>query len=253
MEQVTLYHGDCLAMLKQVPDGCIDLLLTDPPYSSGGLFSGDRKRSTSAKYADDDYNGAARFADFSGDNMDQRSFTFFMREVFMACREKMAPGAIAEVFCDWRQLPSMSDALQTAGFIWRGIVVWDKGTARPVPGRFRNDCEYILWATNGQRSAVYVPGVKVWPGCYRVSSIATQKKHHQTEKPVPLLEQLMQIAPEGGLVCDPFMGSGSTGVACVHTGRRFIGIEMAETYYNTAKQRITGASQEPGAEQITIF
>src|SRR5699024_4710897 len=69
-----LLQGDCLELLKDIPDGSVDMVLTDPPYSSGGLFAGDRKASTRTKYCDGDYNCAARFQNFSGDNMDQRSF-----------------------------------------------------------------------------------------------------------------------------------------------------------------------------------
>lgn len=87
-----LYHGDCLEELKQVEDGSVDMVLTDPPYSSGGLFAGDRRQSTRDKYTDRDFQGAARLPDFSGDNMDQRSFTEFSRMVFAKCRRKLKPG-----------------------------------------------------------------------------------------------------------------------------------------------------------------
>lgn len=76
---IQLYQGDCLELMKDIPDGSVDMVLTDPPYSSGGLFAGDRKTRTRTKYTDSDYDGAARFQNFSGDNMDQRSFTEFMR------------------------------------------------------------------------------------------------------------------------------------------------------------------------------
>jgi len=73
-ERVALYCGDCLCEMEAIQDGVADMVLTDPPYSSGGLFAGDRKASTQKKYTDSDAQGAARFQNFSGDNMDQRSF-----------------------------------------------------------------------------------------------------------------------------------------------------------------------------------
>ncbi len=85
---IELLQGDCLELLEIVNDGMVDMVLTDPPYSSGGLFAGDRKKKTSDKYADRGYKGASRFPDFSGDNMDQRSFTEFMRMVLAKCRKK---------------------------------------------------------------------------------------------------------------------------------------------------------------------
>ena len=79
--EIRLYKGDCLDFIPALEDGTIDLILTDPPYSSGGLFAGDRKQSTGVKYADNKFHGAYDLDDFSGDNMDQRSFTAFMREL----------------------------------------------------------------------------------------------------------------------------------------------------------------------------
>lgn len=236
-----LFQGDCLEVLRTLEPESVDMVLCDPPYSSGGLFAGDRKQSTRTKYTDDDYNGAARFQNFSGDNMDQRSFTEFLRMTLSAARRVTKPEGVAAVFTDWRQLPSVTDALQAAGWVWRGIVVWDKGNSRPNPGRFRNDCEYVAWGTNGPKKTEFKKGCFIGSGCYRVPSVPTKEKNHQTEKPVALLEQLLQICPEGGAALDMFMGSGSTGVACVNTGRDFIGIELDPGYFKTAETRIAEA------------
>lgn len=241
-----LMQGDCLDRMTDIPDGSVDMVLTDPPYSSGGTFAGDRQTRTKDKYCDSKYNGAARFQSFSGDNMDQRSFTEFMRMVMARAREKAKPDAVAAVFIDWRNLPAMTDAIQAAGWIWRGIVVWNKGTARTQPGRFRADCEYIAWASNGKLPVDWTPGFKALPGCYSVSSVPSRQKHHQTEKPVELLEKLLEICPEGGTVLDPFAGSGSTAVACVNTGRDFVGIELDQGYFETAQQRVKEAQEGCG-------
>jgi|GEM_PF-6076234 len=91
-ESMQLYQGDCLEIMREIPDDSIDMVLTDPPYSSGGLFAGDRKASGRVKYCDKDHNGIARFQDFSGDNMDQRSFTEFMRTVLFYARQKTKAG-----------------------------------------------------------------------------------------------------------------------------------------------------------------
>lgn len=238
---IKLLQGDCLELMQDIPCGSIDLILTDPPYCSGGVHLKDRQKCTSEKYTDTGYNGASRFPDFSGDNMDQRSFTEFMRKILLRCRERTKPGGICMVFIDWRQLPAMTDALQMAGWIYRGIVVWDKGTSRPTPNRFRNDCEYIVWGTNGKREAKFESGTFIAPGCYHIKGMNTREKHHQTEKPVELLEKLVAIAPENGTVLDCFMGSGSTGVACMNTERNFVGMELSEWYFETARTRIEEA------------
>lgn len=238
MTETTLLCGDCLEMMEHIPDGGVDMVLTDPPYSSGGLYAGERQANTRTKYCDRKYNGAYRFRDFSGDNMDQRSFTEFMRMVLSKARQKCRPGAIAAVFVDWRNLPALTDALQAAGWIWRGIVVWDKGTSRNQPGRFRNDCEYIAWGSNGRLPVDWTPEFKALPGCYHIPGVNTKQKHHQTEKPVELLEKLLAICPAGGMILDPFMGSGSTGAACANTGRSFTGIELDPGYFETAQRRV---------------
>ncbi len=243
---VELRQGDCLEIMDGLEDGMADMVLTDPPYSSGGLFAGDRKRKTSSKYTDNGYNGASRLPDFSGDNMDQRSFTEFMRMALSKCRRKTKPEGACMAFVDWRNLPSMVDALQMAGWIYRGIVVWDKGASRPTPGRFRNDCEYVVWGTNGQRRAEYKKGVFVGKGCFHIPSVPPKGKRHQTEKPVGLMKGLMGICPENGTVLDCFMGSGSTGVACVETGRGFMGIELSKEYFDIAQSRIGEAMDALG-------
>lgn len=249
---IQLYQGDCLELMQNIPDNSVDMILTDPPYSSGGLFAGDRKASTKTKYTDKDYNGASRFQNFSGDNMDQRSFTEFMRTVLAKYRQKAKPESVCAVFVDWRNLPALTDALQMAGWILRGIVVWNKGCARNIPGRFRNDCEYVVWGTNGSKSVNWNPGFSALPGFYCVPIVPTTQKNHQTEKPVELLERLLAICEDGGTVLDPFMGSGSTGVACVNTGRSFVGIELDKGYFETAQKRIAEAQEAIENERAQI-
>lgn len=236
-----LKKGNCLDLIPMLKDDSIDLVLMDPPYSSGGLHAGARKASTRAKYTSLGFNGASRFPSFSGDQMDQRAFTGFMREVFTLLAEKIRPNGVIACFTDWRQLPSMTDVLQISGFVWRGIVVWDKKSSRNIPGRYRNDCEYIVWGTKGDRPVDWNGASGSLPGCYRVSSVPSAKKNHQTEKPVELLEGLLGICPDGGTVLDCFMGSGSTGVACVNKGLDFIGIEMSDYYFAIAENRIKEA------------
>lgn len=243
---IRLLHGDCLTMLKEVAPASVDLVLCDPPYSSGGTHAGDRKASTTAKYTDLGYDGAAKLPAFSGDNMDQRSFTAFMRWVCSELRQKTREGGILEIFVDWRNLPAMTDAVQMAGWVWRGVLVWDKGTSRNQPGRFRNDCEFVVWCSNGDLPIDWkaAKGSKAMPGVYHVPGVPPKQRVHQTEKPVELLRALIQICPRGGTVIDCFMGSGSTGVACVQEGRSFIGIELGDQYFETASKRIQEAQDE---------
>lgn len=162
--------------------------------------------------------------------------------VFAKARLKSKPGAIVASFIDWRNLPALTDSIQAAGWVWRGVAIWDKKSSRPQKGRFRNQCEYVVWGSNGPLPLER--GIGVLPGLYSHSNVPTQRRSHQTEKPVQLMEEILEIAPQGATVLDPFMGSGSTGVACINTGRDFIGIELDAGYFETAKGRIDKAIEE---------
>lgn len=228
-----LHKGEALDVLRTLESNSVDTILTDPPYNSGGNGLGAKQRPTSTKYQGSDARG--KFPDFCGDNRDQRSFTLWASLWLAECYRIARPGASLMMFTDWRQLPAMTDALQAGGWSWKAIVVWDKPTARPCMGGFKNQCEYVLVGVKGFHGKVHNQSL---PGLYRVSIVSGSKRRHSTEKPVPLLTGLLKIAPEGGTVLDPFMGSGSTGQACLETGREFIGVEMSDEYYDIAKERM---------------
>lgn len=143
--RAVLYQGDCINTMEQIPDGSVDGLIIDPPYSSGGTFSTQRKVESGKKYLDTGGGKQAGFPNFSGDNMDMRSFTMFMRAVLFEGRQKTKENGVCCVFIDFRNLPAVADAMQMAGWTWRGIAVWDKLNSRPQKGRFKNQCEYIVW------------------------------------------------------------------------------------------------------------
>ena len=227
---------DCLEGLREIPDGSVDLVLTDPPYSSGGAFASDRRSRTGVKYGDTAYQGAATLPDVSGDNMDQLGFMEFTRQVFARCREKTKPEGVVAAFIDWRNLPALCQSLQAAGWVWRGIAVWNKPNGRPQKGRFRNEFEFIVWGSNGAMPVER--GVGCLPGYYRYANVASKDRTHQTEKPLQLIEDLLEIVPKGATVLDPFMGSGTTAVACLRTGRNYIGFELDERYHATALGRV---------------
>lgn len=239
-----LWSDDCLKVVPTIAAASVDALITDPPYSSGGLFRGDRAVATGKKYMQHG-TGKAR-PDFGGDSRDQRSWFRWCVLWLSECRRIVRPGGYALIFTDWRQLPTASDALQAAGFLWRGLVVWDKteGARAPHTGYFRHQCEYVLWGTNG--ACAGAPGRGPWPGCLRVP-VRQRDKFHQAGKPVELMSRLVECAPPGGSVLDPFMGSGSTGIAALQSGRSFIGIEQDPSYYAIAEQRLTGGHRRAAA------
>ena len=229
---VRLYLGDCLRVLPGLESGSFDAVVTDPPYSSGGMMRGDRAgQKTSGKYV---LHGTARKApEFSGDNRDQRGMLAWSQLWLAECRRLVRPGGALLCFSDWRQLPLMTDAIQCGGWVWRGIVPWDKteGT-RPQRGWFRAQCEYVLTASNGSMGMECLREVgDCLPGCYRQNVMAGQKRHI-TGKPVALLEQLLRVVKPGGRVLDPFAGSGTTLLAARALGLEAVGVE--ETPENAA-------------------
>ena len=176
------------------------------------------------------------------DNMDQRAFTEFCRQIFAKCREKTKPEGVIVSFIDWRNLPALTDAIQAAGWTWRGIAIWNKPNGRPQKGRYRAEFEFIVWGSNGPMP--FDRGVGCLPGLYRYSNVQAKDRVHQTEKPLQLIEDLLEIVPPGTTVLDPFMGSGTTAVACIKTGRNFIGFELGKEYHAIAQQRIADALAE---------
>ena len=235
---VSVRHGDALALLRKMPTGSVDALITDPPYSSGGMVRGDRTQSTTLKYVQSDSSNQ-QLEDFTGDNRDQRAYAYWCALWLGECARIVKPGGVALLFTDWRQLPSTTDALQAGGWIWRGVVPWYKPAARPQAGRFSAQCEYVVWGSAGSMGIDY--SLTCFPGFYQAS--APRDREHITQKPLEVMRQLVRICPKGGTVLDPFLGSGTTGVAAVLEGRAIVGFELSEHYAKVAETRIRTAVQ----------
>jgi site-specific DNA-methyltransferase (adenine-specific) len=239
-----LHRGDALAVLRGLPDASVDAVITDPPYSSGGLFRGDRAASTTTKYVQ---SGTKHpHPDFTGDNRDQRSFAFWSTLWLTECQRIARPGAFLLQFTDWRQLPTTTDVVQAGGWVWRGVAVWDKTEgSRPQLGRFRNQAEYVVWGTNGVHYTKAHP--VVLPGVYRIP-VRTADKFHLAGKPTELMRALCRITRPGGTILDPFMGSGTTGVAALAEGYDFVGIEREEAFSAIARARIAAGVEASARE-----
>jgi site-specific DNA-methyltransferase (adenine-specific) len=230
-----LHQVDALQLAMNLPDESLDMLLTDPPYASGGLHLGQRTKSTSKKYI----NGSTKtqYADFDGDNMDQRSWSFSCLTWLTQAHRALKPGGIVVCFIDWRQLPTLTDVVQAAGFTWQGLAVWDKtaGRYRPRRGGFAQQAEFIVWATKGglPQREVYLPGV--------FQSRLELPKQHATQKPIELARQILRLVPEGGAVADFFTGSGTFLQAAKEAGLDWIGSETNKTIHAQASKRLAHA------------
>lgn len=246
-----IVHGEALQWLRSLPDACADAVITDPPYSSGGMFRGDRARAPSSKY--EQGGQSLTRPDFFGDTMDQRVWVGWCEEWLRECRRALMDGGRLLAFIDWRQLPALTDAVQRSGMIWRGVITWDKGLGSRAPhtGYHRHQCEYAVFATSGKCPPA--DGRGPFPGCYRYPVLQSDK-HHMAGKPTPLLRDFVKTVPPGGLILDPFAGSGTTVVAAALEGRRAWGCELSREYCSVAQQRIAEVVDMRGAaEQAGLF
>ena len=244
--KITLHHGDSLPIMAMMPNASFDAIVTDPPYASGGLKAAERKQVTSRKYQS---TGAQTiFEDFYGDGLDQRAYMRWSTMWLNEARRLLKDGGNLLCFIDWRQLPTLTDAVQCADFMWRGVAVWDKLNSRPNKNGIAQEAEFVIWATKGsipdRYNPVYLRGV------WRHPIVSTINKDHATQKPVALMRDLLKLVPQGGAVLDPFMGSGSTLVAAQELGLTATGIEKSEHYYNVAQHRVATGRKYEGKKAI---
>jgi site-specific DNA-methyltransferase (adenine-specific) len=226
-----LYLGDCLQVLSSI--SMVDAVITDPPFSSGARTDAGksiRGSMTRGKKWKDDW--------FSHDNMATHGFLTLMRLVGLEVMVKCKTGARAHWFIDWRMYPNLYGALESCGWVVKNLVVWDKKHFG-MGSNYRNQHELIIYAEKGDSQfPTHATG--------NVIQFAREgNEHHPTEKPVGLIRKLLTASTLAGeVVLDPFMGSGTTGVACVKEGRRFVGIEIDERHFEEAYCRIEDAYRQ---------
>ena len=237
-----LHQVDAVEFVRTLPHASIDLLLTDPPYCSGGLHRAARVQATSTKYINS--TTQTEYEDFDFDNMDQRSWLFWCQSWLSGAFQALKPGGMVVCFIDWRQLPALTDVIQAAGFTLRGIAVWDKttGRARPRRGGFKQQAEFIVWASKGKmlEREVYLPGV--------FQCKLDFPKRHMTEKPLDLARDVVRLVPEGGTVLDLFAGSATFLVAAKEAGLNWTGCEMNPRIFADATARLAEVAPAPSAE-----
>jgi site-specific DNA-methyltransferase (adenine-specific)/modification methylase len=229
MERCSLYNADAFTKLKEIPDSSIDLILTDPPYNLGAYSTGNMKFSWRKEINND-------LAEWDKGEFDPS----LLKDDFMRV---LKPTGNIFVFCSYNLIGKWHEIFDPL-FDTFQFFVWHK--TNPVPkirkAGFLNSCELIicLWNKghtwnftkqnemhNFYESAICMPPERL------------KNPSHPTQKPVKLLTHLIKIATnENDTVLDPFMGTGSTGVAALQNNRNFIGIELNEEYYKAAESRL---------------
>ena len=223
---VKLYNDDCLNVLKEIGDNSIDLIVSDPPYkttsrgnsgNSGGMLQKD--------------------INMKGKVFNHNDITIkdYASEIYRILKD----GSHCYIMTNNKNLQDMLNTLTGVGFSFIKCLIWDKGNK--IMGQFyMSQFEYIIFLRKGR-------GVKINNcGTSDLLSIPNKKTKgengkniHDTEKPVELMKILIENSSQvGGTVLDPFMGSGSTGVACKELNRNFIGVELDKQYFDIAENRI---------------
>ena len=216
-------------VMRLVDGKTVDLVLTDPPYSSGGLRFSDKRKPPSVKYQ---MTGTRKsYPEYTHDNMDGHSWGMFNHIWHTVIIPHMNNGAYLLQFTDYRQLPITIDTLQTSGLTYRGIIVWDKRGGRPQKGLFRQQCEFIAYGTKGKYAGSFI-----LPGMYSIHNNPAEKMH-VVGKPVELMLELIKCVSENAIVLDCFGGSGTTLIACEMTGRKCFMMEISPEYCDIIRRR----------------
>ena len=226
---------DCLEGLREIPDKSVDLIVTDPPYflSMGHAGSGTNAR------ASEQLNSNRAFNDLA-------ICTPFYKQMFAEYRRVLKEDGSFYFFTDWRGYAYYFPLLN-AELPVRNLLVWDKKSG---PGSFYSFAhELIVFGTYKGKTKSGV-STNVW----RMAAFNTGAKKtngdkvHPTQKPWELIAKAIEDSTEpGAVVLDTFMGSGTTAVACMRTGRNFIGFELDERYHALAMERI--AAETPAVPE----
>lgn len=222
---IDLKLGDCLELMKEIPEKSIDLILTDSPYGFG-YQSNMKKNKDLPMYYDRN--------------------TSWLNEWLYKANKVLKDNGHLYMFAPVQKIDEFKQKIENF-FIIKNILVWDKKGfgMGDLYGQYAPSYEFIIFAVkeqgrklNGKRERDLLSFAK------------TKCELHPTQKPVELLEYLIEKSTnKNDIVLDAFMGSGSTGVACVNTKRNFIGIELDNKYFEIAKKRIEEAQDKP----VTLF
>lgn len=228
---IQLYNGDCLELMKNIPDGSVDLVLTDPPYvietKGGGICGKD---------------GLVK--QFKENHLDEMKNGFDTQVLDEICR--VLKKINVYFFCSQKQIMPLLDYFVKEKKCNWNLLCWHKTNPVPACGnKYLTDTEYILFF---REKGVKVYGEFDTKFTYYVtpSNQKDKKKYgHPTIKPIEILQNLIvNSSLENESVLDCFMGSGSTGVASVNTNRNFIGIELDKGYFDIAEKRIKEAQNK---------
>lgn len=226
MPNIELFNNHCLDILKGISDNSIDLVVTDPPYKLNHTTGGRTNIGLENRWQGNIKAGNTVM------NFDLSiKFSEWLPEVYRVLKKD----SHCYIFCNDKNVQELLNVATECGFRESNILVWIKNNATPNRYYMKN-LEFIVFLYKGKAKPIRNMGSKC---AVEVRNINGKDKLHPTQKPVELLEVYIDNSTsEGDTVLDPFMGSGSTGVACKNLNRNFIGIELDEKYFKIAEERI---------------
>ena len=228
--------GDCEEMLSKIPDNSVDLILTDPPFNLGNFM---HKRGTNLKKMREN-----QFAYAGWDDLEYEEWILKMESFFKHSNRILKKRGTMICFMSLMKIESLIEISERNNFYYKTVGVWHK--TNPMPRNmnlhFVNSTEAWIYLINEANTGTFNNNSKLIHDFFESSVTPKSEKKfgkHPTQKPLSILNHFIKIlSNEGDVVCDPFMGSGSTGVSCEINNRKFVGIELNEDYFDIAKNRI---------------
>ena len=209
-----IIQGDCLEVMKSLPDKCIDLVLTDPTYSTPTITSFGRKKVFNL-----------------GDLSIQE---FYFRSIKDEFERILKPDGRVFIFCDDKYYPILFGVF----YEWehKNLVIWDKGRIG-MGNPFRKQHELIFYLNRETYEYKKSAGITHYPTILKYKQ--DSDKVHGAQKPLQLVKDLITgFSEEEQVIFDPFLGSGTTAIAAKQLGRNYIGIEISEKYCKIAEDRL---------------
>jgi DNA modification methylase len=225
----TLHVGDCLVEMTKLPDHSIDVVITDPPYEPE-THTSERRVARAG--------GRLEVEPIAFPPITEEERLESSRQMVRLARRWIL------VFCQIEGAMKWRAALEAAGAVYKRTCIWVKPDGKPQYSGDRPGTGYEGIV------ACHAPGRSTWNGggshgVYIVSRGNEPRTGHQTQKPLALMETLVRLfSDHGELILDPYAGSGSTGVAAIRLGRRFLGWEMNSSYAEIARRRLAGAREQ---------
>lgn len=246
--------GDCIdpiAGLASLADGSVDHVICDPPYDEH-THKAVRRNATGYVEAESSVRASiSRNVDLGFEPLTDAQMAGIATECKRLCRRW------AMFFCTVEMVSAWKAAIERAGLDYVRTCFWDRVNGAPqfTGDRPASACEAIVtahrrgrkrWNAGGKRGIYHHPIV--------LNRGAGEERVHTTQKPLSLMREIVEdFTDPGDLILDPFAGSGTTGVAAIQLGRRFIGWELSEEYHTIATRRLRGDEAKPRKEQPNLF